>query len=161
MALSLYPAFTGLGAPYWNFDARGAIFGLTLGTNREHIVRATLESIAYQTADVLAAMKSDTGEPLIELRVDGGAAANNYLMQFQADILGIVVERPMQIETTGLGAAYLAGITVGVWKDVDELKIHREVESVFIPRMEAFLREVRLTQWRDAVKRLNWDADGT
>ena len=155
------PAFTGLGAPYWNFDARGAIFGLTLGTNREHIVRATLESIAYQTADVLAAMKSDTGEPLIELRVDGGAAANNYLMQFQADILGIVVERPMQIETTGLGAAYLAGITVGVWKDVDELKIHREVESVFIPRMEAFLREVRLTQWRDAVKRLNWDADGT
>ncbi len=154
------PAFTGLGAPYWNFDARGAIFGLTLGTSREHIVRATLESIAYQTADVLAAMKSDTGEPLIELRVDGGAAANNYLMQFQADILGIVVERPMQIETTGLGTAYLAGITVGVWQDVDELKIHREVESVFIPRMEAFLREVRLTQWRDAVKRLNWDADG-
>lgn len=154
------PAFTGLGAPYWNFDARGAIFGLTLGTNREHIVRATLESIAYQTADVLAAMKLDTDEPLIELRVDGGAAANNYLMQFQADILGIVVERPMQIETTGLGAAYLAGITAGVWQDIDELKIHREVERVFTPNMEAFLREVRLTQWRDAVKRLNWDADG-
>ena len=154
------PAFTGLGAPHWNFDARGAIFGLTLGTNQEHIVRATLESIAYQTADVLAAMKSDTGEPIIELRVDGGAAANNYLMQFQSDILGIVVERPMQIETTGLGAAYLAGITAGVWEDVNELKIHREVDRVFTPHMEAFLREVRLTQWRDAVKRLNWDADG-
>jgi len=154
------PAFTGLGAPHWNFDARGAIFGLTLGTNREHIVRATLESIAYQTADVLAAMKSDTGQPLIELRVDGGAVANNYLMQFQSDILGIVVERPMQIETTGLGAAYLAGITAEVWEDVNELKIHREVDRVFTPRMAAFLREVRLKQWRDAVKRLNWDADG-
>lgn len=154
------PAFTGLGAPHWNFDARGAIFGLTLGTNREHIVRATLESIAYQTADVLAAMKSDTGQPLIELRVDGGAVANNYLMQFQSDILGIVVERPMQIETTGLGAAYLAGITAEVWEDVNELKIHREVDRVFTPQMAAFLREVRLKQWRDAVKRLNWDADG-
>ena len=151
------PAFTGLGAPYWNAEARGAIFGLTRGTTRAHIVRATLESIAYQCADVVSAMMLDVGTPLKGLRVDGGAVANNFLMQFQADILGICVERPTQIETTGLGAAYLAGITTGVWKDVDELETHREVNSVFVPRMDAFLRQAKLAHWRDAVQRLSSD----
>ena len=149
------PAFTGLGAPYWDAEARGAIFGLTRGSNRDHIVRATLESIAYQSADVVSAMMLDVDTPLVELRVDGGAVANNFLMQFQADILGICVERPTQIETTGLGAAYLAGITVGVWNEVEELETHRQVDSVFVPQMNAFLRQAKLSHWRDAVQRLS------
>ena len=154
------PAFTGLGAPYWNAEARGAIFGLTRGTTREHIVRATLESIAYQSADVVSAMLGDADTPLERLRVDGGAVANNFLMQFQADILGIDVERPERIETTGLGAAYLAGITAGVWKDADELENYRKIDRVFSPRINAQQRNEKLVCWRDAIQRLNCDTNG-
>ncbi len=154
------PAFTGLGAPYWNDEVRGAIFGLTRGTNREHIVRATLESIAYQTTDVVHAMMADANTPLKKLRVDGGAAANNFLMQFQADILGIDVERPTEIETTGLGAAYLAGITAGVWQDMDELESHREIDHVFSPQMDSAQRQEKQAHWRDAIKRLSGATQG-
>lgn len=154
------PAFTGLGAPYWNAEARGAIFGLTRGTTREHIVRATLESIAYQSADVVNAMLMDAGTPIKRLRVDGGAVANNFLMQFQADILGIAVERPEQIETTGLGAAYLAGITTGIWKDVNELESHRKIDNVFFPQTDAQQRNEKLADWRDAIQRLSCDVNG-
>ncbi len=154
------PAFTGLGAPYWNAEARGAIFGLTRGTTSEHIVRATLESIAYQSADVVSAMLRDAGTPLERLRVDGGAVANNFLMQFQADILGIDVERPTRIETTGLGAAYLAGISSGVWQDIDELENHRKIDRVFSAQMDAQQRNEKLADWRDAIQRLDCDANG-
>ena len=154
------PAFTGLGAPYWDAEARGAIFGLTRGTNREHIVRATLESIAYQTADVVSAMMVDADTPLKKLRVDGGAVANNFLMQFQADILGIDVERPTQIETTGLGAAYLAGITAGIWQDIDELESHREIDRVFLPQMDSTQRQEKLAHWRNTIRRLSSAAHG-
>ena len=154
------PAFTGLGAPYWDAEARGAIFGLTRGTKREHIVRATLESIAYQTADVVSAMMVDADTPLKKLRVDGGAAANNFLMQFQADILGIDVERPTQIETTSLGAAYLAGIKAGVWQDIDALESHREIDRVFSPLMDPIQRQEKLAHWRNTIQRLNSAAHG-
>ena len=154
------PAFTGLGAPYWDADARGAIFGLTRGTSREHIVRATLESIAYQSADVVTAMMVDASTPLERLRVDGGAVANNFLMQFQADILGIDVERPKRIETTALGAAYLAGITTGVWQDPDKLENHREIDCVFSPKMDTHQRQKKLANWRDAIQRLSSAASG-
>lgn len=148
------PAFTGLGAPYWNADVRGAIFGLTRGTKQEHIVRATLESIALQSADVMTAMMTDTGTSLERLRVDGGAVANDFLMQFQADILNIEVERPERIETTGLGAAYLAGLSSGVWRDVAELEKHRKINNVFMPQMNSKQRELKLRNWRKAVRRL-------
>ena len=154
------PAFTGLGAPYWNAEVRGAMFGLTRGTTREHIVRATLESIAYQSADVVRAMLADAGTPLERLRVDGGAVANNFLMQFQADILGIDVERPTRIETTALGAAYLAGISSGVWKDVDELENYRKIDRVFSPQMDTQQRKKKLADWHDAIQRLSSDANG-
>ena len=154
------PAFTGLGAPYWDAEVRGAIFGLTRGTNREHIVRATLESIAYQTADVVSAMIADAGTPIKRLRVDGGAVANNFLMQFQADISGIDVERPSQIETTALGAAYLAGITAGVWQDIGEIESHREIDRVFSPQMDAAQRQEKLAHWQDTIQRLSTDAHG-
>ena len=149
------PAFTGLGAPYWNADVRGAIFGLTRGTTQEHIVRATLESIAFQSADVMSSMMADAGTSLERLRVDGGAVANDYLMQFQADILNIEVERPERIETTGLGAAYLAGLSSGVWHDVAELEKHRKINNVFVPQMDSKQRELKLRDWRKAVRRLN------
>lgn len=149
------PAFTGLGAPYWNADVRGAIFGLTRGTTQEHIVRATLESIAFQSADVVTSMMTDAGTSLERLRVDGGAVANDFLMQFQADILNIEVERPERTETTGLGAAYLAGLSSGVWNDVAALEKHRKINKVFIPQMNAKQRELKLRDWRKAVKRLN------
>ena len=158
------PAFTGLGAPYWDPDARGAILGLTRGTTREHIIRATLESIAYQSADVVSAMLTDAGMALDQLRVDGGAATNNFLMQFQADILGINVERPAQIESTGLGAAYLAGITIGMWNDVEELEANRSTQAaleevplesqVFSPQIDATQRNEKLAQWKKAVQRV-------
>ncbi len=150
------PAFTGLGAPYWNADVRGAIFGLTRGTKQEHIVRATLESIALQSTDVMTAMMTDTGTSLERLRVDGGAVANDFLMQFQADILNIEVERPERIETTGLGAAYLAGLSSGVWRDVAELEKHRKINNVFMPQMNSKQRELKLRDWQNAVRRLNW-----
>ncbi len=150
------PAFTGLGAPYWNADVRGAIFGLTRGTKQEHIVRATLESIALQSADVMTSMMTDTGTSLERLRVDGGAVANDFLMQFQADILNIEVERPERIETTGLGAAYLAGLSSGVWRNVAELEKHRKINNVFMPQMNSKQRELKLRDWWKAVRRLNW-----
>ena len=149
------PAFTGLGAPYWNVEARGAIFGLTRGITREHIIRATLESIAYQSTDVVTAMSTDVGPPLEKLRVDGRAVANNFLMQFQADILGIDVERPERIETTGLGAAYLAGIATGVWENIDFLERHRKINKVFTPQMDVQQRNEKLADWHDAIHRLN------
>ena len=158
------PAFTGLGAPYWDPEARGAILGLTLGSTREQIVRATLESIAYQSADVVTAMLTETAVTIDRLRVDGGAAANNFLMQLQADILGIDVERPEQIESTGLGAAYLAGITAGIWNDIEELETHRSGQAtlasnarkakVFSPQIDTDQRNQKLAQWRRAVQRV-------
>ena len=158
------PAFTGLGAPHWDAEARGAILGLTRGSTREQIVRATLESIAYQSADVVTAMLSETAGTIDRLRVDGGAAANNFLMQFQADILGIDIERPAQIESTGLGAAYLAGITTGVWDNIEELETHRTGQTksetdtletkVFSPQIDADERNQKLVQWKRAVQRV-------
>ena len=149
------PAFTGLGAPYWDMYARGTIVGLTRGTNRNHIIRACLESIAYQTNSVLHAMEADIGYKLTELKVDGGASANNFLMQFQSDITGIDIIRPMTLETTALGAACLAGLAVGVWKDEDELKSRWSIEKTFSPSIDAEKRE-RLTAGFDrAVERSN------
>lgn len=151
------PAFTGLGAPYWNPYARGAIFGLSRGANRNHIVRATLESIAYQTRDVLEAMQSDSGKPLTALRVDGGATANNFLMQFQADILAANVERTKVKEVTALGAAYLAGLATGFWKGLDELRDKATIERIFMPDLNEEKRVKRYKGWKKAVRRsLDW-----
>ncbi len=147
----LVPAFAGLGAPYWDPNARGAIVGLTRGTSRAHLARAALESIAFQSAELLEAMQSDSGEALSELRVDGGAAANDLLMQIQADLLGVPVVRPKVLETTALGAAYLAGLTVGLWKSRDELASHWQTERRFEPAMDAPHRHARMSRWREAV----------
>jgi len=147
------PAFTGLGAPYWDPDARGTIVGLTRGTTKAHIARAALESIAFQSAELLEAMQKDAGEKLSELRVDGGAAANDLLMQFQADLLGVPVVRPKVLETTALGAAYLAGLTVNLWKSRDEIASHWKAERRFEPRMSPSDRETRMARWREAVGR--------
>lgn len=147
------PAFAGLGAPWWDPYARGAIFGMTLGTTKAHIVRATLESLAYQTSDVLNAMEEDAGQSLKALRVDGGAAANDLLMQFQADMLDVPVERPSVIETTALGAAYLAGLAVGYWDSLDELRAAWNLDQRFEPAMEDEERNSRYTGWHEAVKR--------
>jgi glycerol kinase len=149
----LVPAFTGLGAPYWDPDARGSISGLTRGTTRAHIARAALESIAFQSAELLEAMQNDSGEKLSELRVDGGAAANDLLMQFQADLLGVPVVRPQVLETTALGAAYLAGLTVDLWKSREELESHWKAERRFEPRMSTSERQERMLRWREAVTR--------
>ncbi|KEY58963.1 glycerol kinase GlpK [Serratia sp. DD3] len=147
------PAFTGLGAPYWDPYARGAIFGLTRGVNSNHIIRATLESIAYQTRDVLDAMQADANTSLKALRVDGGAVANNFLMQFQADILGTCVERPEVREVTALGAAYLAGLAVGYWNDLDEVKGKAAIEKRFHPGIETSARNLLYRGWQKAVAR--------
>ncbi|HSA69000.1 MAG TPA: glycerol kinase GlpK [Burkholderiales bacterium] len=147
------PAFTGLGAPYWDPAARGAIVGLTRGTTKAHIARAALESIAFQSAELLEAMQKDSQQHLSELRVDGGAAANDLLMQFQADLLGVPVVRPQVLETTALGAAYLAGLTVDLWKSREELESHWKAERRFEPRMSASERQERISRWRDAVTR--------
>jgi len=150
------PAFAGLGAPYWDMYARGAIFGLTRDTNKNHITKAALESLAFQTKDVLAAMEKDLGSSLSSLAVDGGACANNYLMQFQADLLDVDVDRPKVIESTALGVAYLAGINKGVWT-VDSLKETRESDRIFKPNMEAAKRNRLYKGWINAVKRtMNW-----
>lgn len=146
------PAFAGLGAPYWNPYARGTVVGLTRGCSREHFIRAALESIAFQTADVLAAMEQDAGVKLKSLKVDGGASANNFLMQFQSDILGAEVRRPECIETTALGAACLAGLAVGYWKDLKEIRENWQLGSVFLPAMEKEKRESLLKGWKKAVK---------
>lgn len=148
------PAFTGLGAPYWNAYARGAILGLTRGSNRDHIIRATLESIAYQTEDVLCAMRSDVDFSLGSLRADGGASANNFLMQFQSDISCIHVLRPYCIETTALGAAYLAGLSVGYYHDLDELSLVWRCDREFTPQMESRERTHLLYGWHEAVRRV-------
>ena len=147
------PAFTGLGAPYWDPNARGAMVGLTRGTTRAHIARAALESIAFQSAELLEAMQKDSAQSLMELRVDGGAAANDLLMQFQADLLGVPVVRPKVLETTALGAAYLAGLTVDLWKSRDELAAHWKADRRFEPRMNASERQQRMSRWREAVGR--------
>lgn len=149
----MVPAFVGLGAPYWDQYARGTIVGLTRGTGQAHIVRATLESIAYQTRDVLEAMKADSGLELPALRVDGGAVANNFLMQFQADILGVPVQRPAVTETTALGAAYLAGLAVGYWSSQEEIQKQWRVESTFEPQMNEDQRESLYKGWKKAVER--------
>ena len=147
------PAFTGLGAPYWDQYARGAVVGITRGCNREHIIRATLESIAYQTYDVIKAMENDLGSSLKSLRVDGGACANRFLMQFQADILDSKVLKPECIETTALGAAYLAGLAVGLWKDKEEIKKNWALSETYEPNMAIEKREKLLRGWHKAVGR--------
>ena len=152
------PAFTGLGAPYWDMYARGTIVGITRGVKAAHLVRATLESIAYQTKDVLHAMEEDSGIDLKEVKVDGGAVANNFLMQFQSDILDTKVERPQIVETTALGAAYLAGLAVGFWKDKEEIKKNWKLDKVFRPNMEDDTRNKLYRKWKRAVDRsLNWE----
>ncbi|MEI4801653.1 glycerol kinase GlpK [Bacillus sp. FJAT-51639] len=146
------PAFVGLGTPYWDSEVRGAVFGLTRGTTKEHFVRATLESLAYQTKDVLCAMEADSGIELKTLRVDGGAVKNNFLMQFQGDILGVPVERPEVNETTALGAAYLAGLAVGYWKDQEEIAAQWNMDKSFTPAMEAGTSEELYAGWKKAIE---------
>ena len=150
----LVPAFVGLGAPYWDPHARGALLGLSRGTTAAHLARAALEAIAYQTRDLVEAMERDSGVPLRELRVDGGAAANNFLMQFQADVLAKPVVRPACTETTALGAAFLAGLAVGVWKNTDELEALWKKDRVFEPAMPASEREQLYAGWKQAVERV-------
>ena len=147
------PAFTGLGAPYWDQYARGAIVGLTRGCNRAHIVRATLDSLTYQTYDVLNAMRADSGIALASLKVDGGASANNYLMQTQADVIGAPVLRPTCVESTAMGAAYLAGLAVGFWRDQAEIRKIWAVDRTFEPKLDAKSRDARLHGWHRAVQR--------
>lgn len=151
------PAFVGLGAPYWDMYARGTIVGLTRGAKREHIIRATLESIAYQTRDVLEAMQEDSGIKLQALKIDGGASANNFLMQFQSDILGVPVDRPQVIETTALGASYLAGLAVGFWNSKEEIEKNWNVDKHFEPAMDNEKREKLYKGWKKAVERaMKW-----
>lgn len=153
----MVPTFTGLGAPYWDMYSRGTIIGLTRGTGRAHIVRAALESIAYQSADLVAAMASDCGHTPKELRVDGGASANQFLMQFQADVLGCHVIRPAVIETTALGVALMAGLAVGVWKDMDEIRRVWQMDLSLTPQMDDKQRETVLRGWHKAVQRsMHW-----
>lgn len=149
----LVPAFTGLGAPYWDPYARGILTGLTRGANRNHIVRAAVEAMAYQTYDVLHAMEQDAGIPLAELRVDGGAAANFFLLQFQSDITGVPVLRPSTLETTALGAAYLAGLAVGYWKNITEIRRNWQVSRVFSPQVTKEVAEATYNGWKTAVNR--------
>jgi len=151
LGVYLVPAFVGLGAPYWDASARGALVGLTRGVTRSHVVRATLEALAYQTRDVVDTMAAESGSALGGLRVDGGASANNFLMQFQSDILGVTVDRPKVIETTALGAALLAGLGVGLWKSERDLEKVRRTDRVFRPRMAPEQREALYQGWRRAV----------
>lgn len=154
------PAFTGLGAPHWDQYARGAIVGLTRGVNKKHLIRATLESLAYQTYDVLAAMQEDSGIKLSALKVDGGASMNNFLMQFQADIINAPVHRPSCIETTAMGASYLAGLAVGFWKSTDDVRNNWQISKVFEPQMDEATREAKLKGWKKAVTRsFDWAKD--
>jgi glycerol kinase len=151
LGVYMVPAFVGLGAPYWDAEARGAIVGLTRGVTREHVVRAALESLAYQTRDVVDTMAAESGRSLAGMRVDGGAAANDFLMQFQADVLGVAVDRPKLVETTALGAALLAGRGVGLWKSVAKLRAVRKRDRAFRPRMKPEKREALYSGWRRAV----------
>ena len=149
----LVPAFTGLGAPWWDMYARGSILGITRGTRREHIIRAAQESIAYQVADLVSAMENDTGIPLTQLKADGGASRDMFLMQFQADIMNRSVRRPAIRETTALGAAYLAGLAVGVWKNQDEIRNLWACDMIYKPDMEETQRKKLLSGWHKAVSR--------
>ncbi|MBQ6499320.1 MAG: glycerol kinase, partial [Ruminococcus sp.] len=146
------PAFTGLGAPHWDPYARGAIMGLTRGVNKYHLIRATLESLAFQTNDVLHAMELDSGVKLGSLKVDGGASMNNFLMQFQADIIDAPVHRPSCVETTAMGASYLAGLSVGFWQDKDDVKRHWSMEREFTPSMDESVRQAEINGWNKAVE---------
>jgi glycerol kinase len=153
----LVPAFTGLGAPYWDMYARGCIVGITRGTRREHIIRAAEEAIAYQSLDLVQAMEKDTGTGIEELKVDGGASRDSFLMQFQADIMNGRICRPEIRETTALGTAYLAGIAVGFWHDPEEVRSMWKCNKIFTPRMNRKEREVLLAGWHKAVGRSrNW-----
>ena len=153
------PAFAGLGTPHWDQDARGLIIGLTRGTGKAHIARAAVESIAFQTADLLAAMNADSKADLTELRVDGGATRNNALLQFQADILRIPVVKSKTAETTALGAAYLAGLAVGVWLSKNELAEHWQANGRYEPQMRASDANVLMQRWHEAVQRsLYWES---
>jgi glycerol kinase len=153
----IVPAFTGIGAPYWDMYARGTIVGITRGTKREHIIRAAQESIAYQSADLVLAMERDTGMTLKDLKVDGGASRDGFLMQFQSDILGCNVVKPTTHETTALGVAMLAGVTVGVWKK-EELKTLLATERIYTPKMPLEEREEKIKKWKRAVERsLGWE----
>jgi glycerol kinase len=154
LGVYLVPAFVGLGAPYWDADARGALVGLTRGVERAHVVRAALEALAYQTRDVVDAMAADAGTALSMLRVDGGATANDFLMQFQADVLGVPVERPKLLETTAMGAAALAGLAVGFWTSPKELARARQLDRCFRPRMKREARDALYRGWRTAVARV-------
>ena len=149
----MVPAFVGLGAPFWDMYARGIIVGLTRGANRNHIVRAVLESIAFQTRDVIQAMEEDSGIKLRTLKVDGGAVSNDFLMQFQSDMLGVPVERPVFTETTAMGAAFLAGLAVGFWTDRTEIATRLEIDRRFAPAMPVELREKKYRGWKKAVER--------
>ncbi len=154
----LVPAFVGLGAPYWDSQARGIIIGLTRGSSAAHIARAALEAICYQTRDVLEAMSADSHVDLKTLRVDGGAVVNDLLMQFQADILGVAVQRPTVAETTALGAAYLAGLAIGFWQNQQEVAEQWAIDRTFEPRMSADQREMLYAGWKRAVERsLKWE----
>ena len=156
------PAFTGLGAPHWDQYARGTIVGITRGVNKYHIIRATLESIAYQVEDVLSAMEADSGITLSALKVDGGASANDFLMQTQADMIGAPVNRPVCVETTAMGAAYLAGLAVDYWKDKEDVKENWQTDRVFVPEIDRSEREKRLRGWRRAVKQsFGWAREET
>ena len=146
------PAFTGLGAPHWDQYARGTIVGITRGVNKYHIIRATLESLAYQTNDVLQAMKADSGIDLAVLKVDGGASANNFLMQVQADIINAPVERPKCVETTAMGAAYLAGLAVGYWKSKEDVINNWAIDKVFMPGISEEERNHKVKGWNKAEK---------
>jgi glycerol kinase len=151
------PAFVGLGAPYWDPYARGAMFGITRGTTAAHIARAALESMAYQTRDVLEAMQRDASIRLTELKVDGGASVNHLLMQFQADALGVPVRRPVVAETTALGAAYLAGLAVGYWDSTADLAHHWALDREYRPEMSESQRDAMYARWQEAVRRtLGW-----
>ena len=156
----IVPAFTGIGAPYWDMYARGTIVGITRGTKREHIIRAAQESIAFQSADLVLAMEKDTGMPLKSLKVDGGASRDGFLMQFQADVLGAEVIKPSTHETTALGVARLAGLTVGLWQDAKALAAAQKVDKRYTPNMPADVRENKMKKWHRAVERsLGWDLD--
>ena len=146
----LVPAFTGLGAPYWDMYARGILCGLTRGTKKAHIARATLEAIAYQVTDLVETMKLDAGK-ITELRVDGGASVSDVMMQFQSDMLGMEVNRPVMTETTAIGAAYFAGLAVGFWRDLGELETIRETQTVFTPKMDKSRRYSLYRGWQEAV----------
>ena len=152
----LIPAFVGLGAPYWDAKVRGTVYGLTRGTKKEHFIRAALESIAYQVYDVAKAMEKDLGSPITSLNVDGGASANNFLLQFQADILRTNVVRPKVVETTALGACYLAGLAVGYWKNIEEIKANKQIERTFTPSMDEEKRKKLVDGWTNCIERARY-----